>query len=145
MSLALERATEVAVLEIVLQQQVGDLVRDREPDRADADDSRRDDDPGAVADLDHARLRAFEIFEHDLRAELLGERLDVDRPWTLGAEPRDRFERTSAGFRVTRGFARLLLRRLPRPLLRRRHVKPPSAPRMPLPRQAARGGRHRRA
>ncbi|MDQ3366481.1 MAG: hypothetical protein M3680_13730, partial [Myxococcota bacterium] len=40
------------MLYVVLAQDVADLVCNREPDRPDIDDSGRDDDPCAIADLE---------------------------------------------------------------------------------------------
>lgn len=120
--MALEGAAEVAVLDVVFQQQVGDLVRDRETDRSDTNDACRDDDPCAVAELDHARLRAFEILEHDLSTELVGECFNIDGTRPLRPEPRDRLERASACFGVTQGFGRFDLRRLPQPFGELRHL-----------------------
>lgn len=90
------------------------LVRDAEPDRADADDLLRDDDPCAISSLDDARLRAVEIAVDDLGAEYVRKLFDVDLTCTvcgLRGERRGRRDRLRAARSVTRGFGRLFVGR----------------------------------
>ncbi len=80
-------------------------MRDTKPDRTDAYDLLRDDDPRAIADLDHACLRAIEIAVDDLGTEEIGELLDVDRALRrLRAEHRGRLYRLRADRGVACGF-----------------------------------------